>query len=323
MTEVDTVERLWDCFIDNMNNHPLHMGAYQKYHVPLGDDDGRLWHFTRFSVLKQILAGRQIWLSDLAFCNDADEICYGLRRVEKLVKDIHEGWDRRHRRVVQQLAKQATARFGEERHVYAFSLSEERDTRQHWDAYGGGLHDTPNTDDPHVAIGFDGKALAWPLELSSSCPPIYLFGVATVDEHADRLADYWMVRALKTLIWLEREKNDTACTPPLTKLVHDVLERMLAFTCAVMKHPGWNSELECRLLFINQTFGERDEIALPRPDGLGYYVPLTWTADRMPIRAIVVHPLGHVGSVERKLRSLRGGKSIEVIPSQLKPRSRG
>jgi hypothetical protein len=323
MTEIVAVERLWDWFINNMNNHPLHMGALQKYHTVLGDDDGRLWHFTRFSVLKQMLAGRQIWLSDLTFCNDTDEICYGLRRVKELVKDIHEGWDPSHVRVLQQLAKQAADRFGEERHVYAFSLSVERDTRQHWDAYGGGLHNPPDADNPHIAIGFDAKALAWPLELSSSDPPIYLFSVATVDEHADRLADYWTVRALKTLIWLDGEKGETTRTLPPTKQVHDALERMLAFTSAVMKHPGWNSEHECRLLYVNKAFGEKDESAFPRPDGLGYYVPLTWTSNRMPIQAIVVHPLGQAGSVERKLTSLRGGKNIEVIPSQLKPRLRG
>ena len=322
MTVIDAVEQLWEEFMDNMNNHPLHLGVIQKFHAPLGDDDGRLWHFTRFSVLKQMLVGRQIWLSDLACCNDKDEICYGLRRVEELVKNILEGWDLNHVRIVQQLAKRAAKRFGEERHVYAFSLSEERDTRQHWDAYGGGLQNTPDADNPHVAIGFDAKALAWPLEMSSSHPPIYFFSVATIDEHADRLADYWTVRALKTLIWLERKKGDTTRTPPSTKRVHDALERMLAFTCAVMKHPGWNSELECRLLFINKTFGEKDKSARSRPDGLGYYDPLTWTTDRMPIQAIVVHPLGQDGSVECMLRSLHEGKNIEVIPSQLRPRPR-
>jgi len=323
MTKIDVIERLWNDFIDNMNNHPLHLGAIQKFHAPLGDDDGRLWHFTRFSVLKQMLEGQQIWLSDLASGNDKDEIYYGLHRVKELVKNIHEGWDQSHVRIVQRLAERAAERFGKKRHVYAFSLSEERDTVQHWSIYGGGLSNAPNTDDPHVAIGFDAKALAWPLEVSSSHPPIYLFSVATIDEHADRLADYWMVRTLKTIIWLEeQERGDTTRTAPSTEQVHDALERMLAFTCAVMKKPNWNSELECRLLFINKNFGEKDENALPRPDGLGYYVPLTWTADRLPIQAIVVHPLSQADFVEHELRSIRGGKNIEVISSQLRPRQK-
>ena len=60
ITKIDVVERLWDEFIDNMNNHPLHLGVLQKFHVPLGDDDGRLWHFTRFSVLKNMLEGANL-----------------------------------------------------------------------------------------------------------------------------------------------------------------------------------------------------------------------------------------------------------------------
>ncbi len=320
---ISAVERLWNSFIDNMSNPPLCLGATHKFHAAFGDDDGRLWHFTRLSVLKGMLAGRQIWLSDLTYCNDRDEIRYGLRRVGKAVKNIHEGWDAKHVRIVQQLTKQAAKRFRQERHAYAFSLSEERDTRQHWDAYGGGLQNKPDPDDPHIAVGFDAQALAWPLELSSSYPPIYLFSVATVDEHIDRLTDYWIVRALKTLRWLEQKKSDKTGTAPATKLVHDALERMLVFTCAVMKHPGWNSELECRLLVVNEKFGEKDKNALPRPgDSKECYVPLIWTSKRMPIQAVVVHPLGQAGSVECELRRISGGETIEVIPSQLRPRRR-
>lgn len=318
MTEIDAVEQMWDSFIGNMNNHPLHMGAYEKCDAPIGDDDGRLWHFTKFSVLTKMLEGQQIWLSDLSFSNDEDEICHGLQRVNEHVKDIHAGWDRSYVRAVQQLAKRAKLRFKKERHAYAFSFSEERDTVQHWNGYGGGLHNTPDTDDPYVAIGFDATALAWPHELSPTDFPILLFSVATVDGHADRLADYWTVRALQTIERLEQKKSDAA----QTKRVHDTLERMLAFTCALMKQPGWKSELECRLLLINKSFGGKDASALPRPDGKGHYVPLTWAADRMPIQAIAVHPLGQVSSVKRKLQSLRGGKNIEVIPSQLKPSRR-
>jgi hypothetical protein len=320
MTEIDEVERLWDRFIGNMNEHPLHFPPLEKDHV-FGDDDGRLWHFTRLSVLKRMLEGRQIWLTDLALCNDADEIRYGLRRVTQFVKDIHTWCDPGLARKVQRLAKEAAKRFGDEFHVFAFCLSEERDTRQHWEAYGGGLQNTPSPDDPYVSIGFDGKALAYPLELSSLHPPIDLFSVATVTDHMDRLAGYWAFNAKQNLEHLERKNGKGTRRPSSMNLVRDALARALAFTCALMKDPGWQSELEYRLLYLNPTtFGEKDKNTLSRPGGLGNYVPLIWEADNLPIQAVVVHPLGETRSVKRQLRRLRAGKDIEVIPSRLKPR---
>jgi hypothetical protein len=135
------------------------------------------WHFTHFSVMQHMLQGQQLWLSDLSFSNDADEIVYGLNRAAAIVKEVSARWNEGNAKITQivrRLADEAIHKFRSTFHAYAFCLSDERDTAQHWNEYGGGLRTIPASDDPPVAIGFAGESFFHPLELSSKEPPIYL-----------------------------------------------------------------------------------------------------------------------------------------------------
>src|SRR5208283_5532553 len=91
-------------FLDDLRERVKYVKVHCRDDIA-GDDDGLLWHFTRCSVLKSILNGRQLWLSNLAVCNDADEVHFGLRHVSVAVRRVSETWSNRdHARVVEEIA---------------------------------------------------------------------------------------------------------------------------------------------------------------------------------------------------------------------------
>jgi hypothetical protein len=282
-----------------------------------GDDDGRLWHFTRFSILQKILAHREIWLSDLAYSNDENEVVYGLSRAKTVIDEISKHWsNRKHAETVIRLVKRALRRFKNRFHIYALSLSTEHDTVQHWNGYGGGLRVSLNPDDPYVAIGFDAPALFYPLELSSEEePPIYVINTVSGDDAADTLVQYW---ALKTRAALEILDNPRA--PLAADRINDLFEHMLVLACSLVKNTGWKDENEYRLLYITESFGDEQALLPRRPDGQGRYVPLRWEEDRSPIRAVIPHPLAKAAFVKESLRASKVGKKILIRRSELKPR---
>ena len=60
---------------------------------------------------RKILAGREIWLSDLAYSNDENEIVYGLGRVATVIDDVSRAWSNRNDAdLVNKLAKRVTQR---------------------------------------------------------------------------------------------------------------------------------------------------------------------------------------------------------------------
>jgi hypothetical protein len=80
-------------------------------------------------------------------------------------------WGHRvHAETVRRIAERAIRRW-EQYHVYAFCLSEHRDTAQHWNIYVG-LNIQPTADDPHVAIGFDAQELFYPQVVTAKETPI-------------------------------------------------------------------------------------------------------------------------------------------------------
>src|SRR6266851_1012220 len=197
VTESELIEHLLHSFLGGFCEGVKHLQVHEKGDQWLDNEDGLLWHFTRFSVLKQMLVGRQLWLSDLAFGNDANEIAYGLSRSIAVVERVSAHWDQRsHATTVRLIAQRAVRRWAQY-HVYAFCLSEHRDTAQHWNAYGGGLNTQPTLDDPHVAIGFEAQELFYPLEITAMEMPIYVFNVLCGDEAADLLVLYWANKTRK------------------------------------------------------------------------------------------------------------------------------
>ena len=281
-----------------------------------GDADGLLWHFTRFSILQKILATRQIWLSDLAHSNDENEVVYGVRRAKSVVDEISKPWsNRKHAETVVRLVKQAHRRLKKRFHIYAFSLTTEHDTVQHWNGYGGGLHSCVDPDDPYIAIGFDSTALFYPLQLSSEQPPIYCINTVSGDDAADALIGYWAIKARRAL-----EILDNPRIPIAADRINDLFTRMLVLACSLVKNTGWKDENEYRLLYITERFGD-EQVSLPRkPDGQGRYVRLRWEEDRSPIRAVIPHPLATATFVKESLRASRGAKKIRIRRSELKPR---
>lgn len=314
LTEVELLDALRDNFLDGFREGV----KYVKLHLKgdwLDNDDDLLWHFTRLSVLKRMLAGRQLWLSDLAFSNDANEIAYGLSRAIGTIERATAHWDHRvHAETVRRIAERAVRRW-ERYHVYAFCLSEHRDTAQHWNMYGGGLNIQPTADDPHVAIGFDAQELFYPQVVTAKETPIYVFNVLCGDDAADLVLQYWANKTRKAL-----EEADKLLIPLSARRLYDACERTLAISCALVKNDGWRDEHEYRLLFVTETFGEVYERAPHKPGGQGRYVPFIWKPNSSPIRAIMPHPLADVPLIEKLLRQLPSSINISLVPSQLRPR---
>lgn len=317
MTEDEVIERLWDDFRGDLCERIKFVKVHCKGDY-FGDQEDLLWHFTRLSALRSILTRREVWLSDLAHCNDENEIAFGMSHVSRVVRDVTSRWSNAgHAATVRKVARRALRRF-KTFQVFALSLSEERDRRQHWEAYGGGLQRAQDAGDPHIAIGFDAQALAHPLELSNDPPPAFLLNTMIGRDGAQCLANYWALKSRSALEVLE------AGRAPLTRgRLEDALARMLVFACALAKSEGWQDEHEYRLLLVEDSkFGEGSTRSMPRPGAAARYVPLAWLARRRPIRAVMPHPLADAAHFRAALRALPGGSTIKLLRSQLRPRPR-
>jgi hypothetical protein len=315
MTEDEVFERLYWDFTNDLCERLKYVKLCHKDDLD-GDNDNLLWHFTRLSVFKNMLSNRQLWLTDLALSNDKNEIIYGLNRAPAVVDRVCQRWTNKlHAAAVRHIADSALRRFSSEFHVFAFCLSDERDTAQHWNEYGGGLHSNTEPDDPYVAIGFDAQSLFYPIEFSGREPEAYIINTVNGDDSADHLVRYWAIKARKMLEVLE-----DPLIPLSRQRALDALERMLVIACSLIKNEGWRDEHEYRLLYITEKFGEEEGALPPRADGRGRYVPLGWSLNRMPIRMIMPHPLADAEMVKQLLHVLPGGRKISVIRSALRPR---
>jgi hypothetical protein len=118
-SEKEAIELVRNRYLDDLCEDIKYVKLHYKGYW-LDNDDGYLWHFTRFSVLRQMLAGRQLWLSDLAFSNDVNELAYGLSRAVARTKAVSKHWDRRtHADAVCRIADQSVRRWARF-HVYGF-----------------------------------------------------------------------------------------------------------------------------------------------------------------------------------------------------------
>ena len=317
MTEDQIVETLCCDFRDDLRERIKYVKLCLKGDCD-GDDDGLFWHFTRFSVMRHMMEGRQLWLSDLSFSNGADEIVYGLRRAADIVEDISSRWnhdDVNARTIVRRLAAEAILKFSSTFHTYAFCLSDKGDTVQHWNEYGGGLSTIPVSDDPTVAMGFAGESLFHPLELSSKEPPIFLINTVSGDEAIDHLIQYWAIKARSALNVIDRGQGKISA-----RKIYSLSRHMLVLACALGKTEGWRDEHEYRLLYITRNFGQEHKRLPQKPGNRGRYVPLEWAAERLPIRAFTPHPLADTAAMQHQLQLLPGGRDIALIPSKLNPR---
>jgi hypothetical protein len=317
MGPYEKAEIFLDRFLDDLRERVKYVKVHCRDDVA-GDDDGLLWHFTRFSVFKSILRGGQLWLSNLALCNDADEVHFGLHHVPAAVRRVSKKWSNRdHARVVDEIATRAQRRFTAAYEIYALSLSDERDTTGLWNTYGGGVQAGQSPDDPHVAIAFEAGALFEPQDLSDDNPFLPAFNLTTGSEAAEILIGYWALKARKCLEALAAHPD-----PAAELAVIDAMERTLLLVSAIVKGRGWADEHEFRVLFVDRSFGERTTIALPRPDGRGFYVPLSWKLGQNPIRRVMPHPLSDSTVIEDLIRSEPMAAGIDIVQSTLRPRRR-
>jgi len=287
----------------------LHKGDFW-----INNDDDLLWHVTRLSVFKEVVGGRQFWLSDLALCNDADEIVFGLRRALTVVEDITSKWENaEHAAIVRKIAKRATRRWKNGYHVYAFCLSDRKDTVQHWNEYGGGLRVAPPDDNPYLAVAFDGQALFFPIEITAEDVPVDIFAILFGEDNADTLLWYWTKR---TRTALEQFAGRRILSD---ERLYDICERTLLVSCALVKNEGWQDEHEFRMLYLTPRFGDEPEEAFLKPDGRSRYIPLIWEAGKSPVRKVMPHPLASSAS-KRSLRKLAIKEGIAFEESRIKPR---
>jgi hypothetical protein len=314
--ETDALSALWADYRDQLGTRLKLVKLHYKGDY-FGDDENLLWHFTRLSALRSMAHGREIWLSDLARSNDADEIRYGLRRVGPVVREASSGWaNRDHAHLAVQLAEEAVSEIEADSSVFGFCVSDAPDTAHHWGAYGGGLQTQQTPDDPHVAIGFDAQAFAYPVTLSEDEPEVFLLNVVFGRDWADLLARYWARKAQRALQVLDEPRL------PLSRdKVLALVRRMLLVSCALVKAEGWRSECEFRLLYLPDPSGD-PKLTAARPDGAGSYVPLVWSPDKLPVRKVMPHPLADMSAVSGEIAKTPGWEQVTVVSSELKPRAR-
>lgn len=314
MSPEEVVERLFNSYVDGFCESLKIIQALSKGDQWIYNDDDLLWHFTRFSVFKEMLRGRQIWLSDLALCNDADEITFGSSRALAVVNDISSKWDNSdHAAIVRKIAKSAVRSWKSGYHVYAFCFSDRKDAVQHWNEYGGGLRQAPSDDDPYIAVAFDGQALFHPIEITADYIPVDVFTILLGDDNADRLLWYW---TKKTRAALEQLTGQRILSK---KRLYDICERTLLVSCSLVKDEGWQDEHEFRMLYLTPEFGEEPTEACVKPDGRSKYIPFIWQAGKSPIRRVMSHPLAGKAS-KRSLEQLASKEGIAFEESRIKPR---
>lgn len=310
----ELVEMLFTNYVDGFCEGVKTIQALHKGDWWINNDDNLLWHFTRFSVFKEMVRGRQIWLSDLALCNDANEIAFGLNRSLAVVDDITSKWENdEHAAIVRKIAKSAVRRWKGRYHVYAFCFSDYKDTAQHWNEYGGGLRQVPSDDDLYVAIAFDGQALFSPIEITAEYIPVDVFSILFGENNAEVLLWYW---TRKTRAALEQLTGKRILSK---KRLYDICERTLLVSCALVKDEGWQDEHEFRMLYLTHEFGEDPKEAFLKPNDRSKYVPFIWEAGRSPIRRVMSHPLASSAS-KRSLQKLASKEGIAFEESKLKPR---
>jgi hypothetical protein len=95
----------------------------------------------------------------------------------------------------------------------------------------------------------------------------------------------------------------------------------LLLLCGVFKHAGFQEENEYRIVRFTLQSGPNQEKVLFRPDGAPYIeIPINWSAEYSPLRAIFVGPSANKERAACTLRiQLRqmGLSHVDVVDSKI------
>ncbi|WP_223430024.1 DUF2971 domain-containing protein [Pseudomonas sp. GL-B-26] len=185
----------------------------------------QLFHYTDVNAVKSILENKKLWLTDVRYLNDSQEMHDGVSNILRYVKYQSDTFSKRHELFFNS-AEFVIARLGglsdyglDRRPVFICSFSRASDLLSQWRAYGS------------YAIEFSRDAMPAGL---SKC-------VYDADEKLERASDV----ALKSLMTIanDMECNDGFLDFPGLKAYSD-----LVGLAATFKHESFSEEQEVRLI---------------------------------------------------------------------------
>lgn len=206
-----------------------------------------LYHYTNAQAVYSILNNRSIWLTDIRFLNDTEELHDGLTMLEEtLINHVdvdveHKYKDQAINAIQHSLINTETAGM-ELEPLFVFSLSSEKDQLSQWRAYGS------------YAIEFDQEILKDATSNISTC-------IYDLLEKVQRSTSE--VEKSTKIIANEIETNSGSLGPNSIDALIDIV-----YGAATFKHDGFKEEKESRILMqANDTnpvkYRVKNEILIP------------------------------------------------------------
>ena len=229
-----------------------------------------LYHYTDLSAVYSILKNNKLWLTDIRYLNDSQELHDGIAFLIEGMKtpspDVFansEYFEKAREYILESLAGLKTYGVSEDS-LFLFSLSSEPDCLSQWRAYGS------------YAIEFDNEMLALEVSKISDC----LYQDTQKIEKARLHA-----RDAITAVSNDMAKN-SGC------LGVDALDAVisLSYDAATFKHSGFSEEKESRIVMPSNDSEYPSNVKYrPRGDVLIPYIELPITLDC--IKSVTVGPV--------------------------------
>lgn len=184
-----------------------------------------LYHYTDVNAVKSILEKKRLWLTDVRFLNDAEEMSEGFKIIIKYLSYQVEKFPDRHEQfysAVEYIKGSIMRREGyglDRRPVFVSSFSQSGDLLSQWRAYGG------------YALEFDTDAFSFPL---SEC-------LYDEDQKYDEAASVSLDCAL--VIAQSMQENDGQ----LDEHGYEAFSKIIGLA-ATMKHDSFSEEREYRIV---------------------------------------------------------------------------
>lgn len=229
-----------------------------------------LYHYTNLSAVLSILKNNKIWMTDIRYLNDTQELHDG---IDSLLDELQfpypsvftdfNYYESARKYIIESLTSLKSYGVSEDP-LFLFSLSSEPDSLSQWRAYG------------YYAIEFDKESLA--LETSSLCDCVYIDAIKKEKAGAH-------VRDAIATISNDMAKND-GCPG------EDSINALIDLSCeaATFKHYGFVEEKESRIILQSNNNDHSTNVQYrPKSDILIPYIEVPITLDC--IKSITIGPI--------------------------------